>query len=61
MLVAMAYNKDTSEITKPSELLSRTRAYMSVLQTIENYVEIGMSHGLWDQKFFFHVLLIEFI
>lgn len=40
MLVAMAYNKETNEITKPSELLSRAKAYMAVLQTIENYIQI---------------------
>jgi len=37
-LVGMVmYNSDTSEIAKPSELLASVRAYMNVLQTVENY------------------------
>ena len=31
------FNPDTSEIAKPSELLASVRAYMNVLQTVENY------------------------
>ena len=42
-LVSMAFNKDANEIAKPSELLSKLRAYMSVLQNVENYVHLGMS------------------
>lgn len=37
----MMYNPETNEIAKPSELLNGVRAYMSVLQSIENY---GQSH-----------------
>ncbi|XP_039255502.1 nck-associated protein 1-like isoform X1 [Styela clava] len=40
VLVALTHNKETNEMAKPTELLSRTKAYMSVLQTIENYVQI---------------------
>ncbi|CAH0391487.1 unnamed protein product [Bemisia tabaci] len=36
------FNPDTSEIAKPSELLASVRSYMSVLQTVENYVHIDM-------------------
>jgi NCK-associated protein 1 len=37
-LVGMAmFNADTGDIAKPSELLASVRAYMSVLQTVENY------------------------
>ena len=37
-LVGMVmYNSDTNEIAKPSELLASVRAYMNVLQTVENY------------------------
>lgn len=37
-LVGMVmFNPDTSEIAKPSELLASVRAYMNVLQTVENY------------------------
>lgn len=32
------YNQATQEIAKPSELLTSVRAYMTVLQSIENYV-----------------------
>lgn len=43
-LVGMVmYNQDTSEIAKPSELLVSVRAYMNVLQTIENYVHIDIT------------------
>ena len=42
-LVGMVmYNQETLEIAKPSELLNSVRAYMNVLQTIENY-------GTWPQ------------
>ena len=34
------YNPETNEIAKPSELLNGVRAYMSVLQCIENYGEL---------------------
>ena len=37
-LVGMVmFNPETNEIAKPSELLSSVRAYMNVLQSIENY------------------------
>lgn len=43
-LVAMVmYSVDTNEIAKPSELLVSVRAYMSVLQTVENYVHIDIT------------------
>lgn len=43
-LVAMVmYNEETKEIAKPSELLHSVRSYMSVLQTIENYVCIDVT------------------
>ncbi|KAF4526918.1 hypothetical protein B566_EDAN008361 [Ephemera danica] len=43
-LVGMVmYNPDTSEIAKPSELLASVRAYMNVLQTVENYVHIDIT------------------
>lgn len=43
-LVGMVmFNPDTSEIAKPSELLASVRAYMNVLQTVENYVHIDMT------------------
>ena len=35
----MMYNPETNEIAKPSELLNGVRAYMNVLQSIENYGE----------------------
>lgn len=34
------YNPDTSEIAKPSELLSSVKAIMSVLQGLENYGKV---------------------
>nr|CAD7596158.1 unnamed protein product [Timema genevievae] len=37
------YTKDTSEIAKPSELFVSVRAYMNVLQTVENYVHIDIT------------------
>lgn len=43
-LVGMVmYNPDTMEIAKPSELLTSVRAYMNVLQTVENYVHIDIT------------------
>ncbi|KAJ1522587.1 hypothetical protein ONE63_001770 [Megalurothrips usitatus] len=43
-LVGMVmHNPDTSEIAKPSELLASVRAYMNVLQTVENYVHIDIT------------------
>ncbi|XP_065940628.1 nck-associated protein 1 isoform X28 [Magallana gigas] len=39
----MMYNPDTSEIAKPSELLSSVKAIMSVLQGLENYVQIDIA------------------
>ena len=34
------FSPETSEIAKPSELLTSVRAYMNVLQSVENYVHI---------------------
>lgn len=31
------YNPETGDIAKPSELLASVKAYMNVLQTVENY------------------------
>ncbi|EFA13274.1 membrane-associated protein Hem [Tribolium castaneum] len=43
-LVGMVmYSPDTNEIAKPSELLVSVRAYMNVLQTVENYVHIDIT------------------
>ncbi|KAK3104202.1 hypothetical protein FSP39_025272 [Pinctada imbricata] len=39
----MMYNPETSEIAKPSELLSSVKAIMSVLQGLENYVNIDIA------------------
>ncbi|XP_040573731.1 membrane-associated protein Hem [Lepeophtheirus salmonis] len=37
------FNPETSEIAKPSELLTSVRAYMNVLQSVENYVSIDIT------------------
>uniref|UniRef100_A0AAZ3QM88 Nck-associated protein 1 n=1 Tax=Oncorhynchus tshawytscha TaxID=74940 RepID=A0AAZ3QM88_ONCTS len=37
------YNQATQEIAKPSELLTSVRSYMTVLQSIENYVQIDIT------------------
>ncbi|XP_078260180.1 nck-associated protein 1 isoform X2 [Rhinoraja longicauda] len=37
------YNQATQEIAKPSELLTSVKAYMTVLQSIENYVQIDIT------------------
>lgn len=43
-LVGMVmYNPASSAIAKPSELLASVRAYMNVLQTVENYVHIDIT------------------
>ncbi|XP_017123049.1 LOW QUALITY PROTEIN: membrane-associated protein Hem [Drosophila gunungcola] len=43
-LVGMVmFNQETMEIAKPSELLASVRAYMNVLQTVENYVHIDIT------------------
>nr|CAB3264230.1 nck-associated protein 1 [Phallusia mammillata] len=42
-LVSMTLNKETNEIAKPSELLCKLKAYMSVLQTVENYVHLDVT------------------
>ncbi|ROT82853.1 Membrane-associated protein Hem [Penaeus vannamei] len=43
-LVGMVmHNPDTNEIAKPSELLASVKTYMSVLQTVENYVHIDIT------------------
>lgn len=53
-LVGMVmFNPETNEIAKPSELLSSVRAYMNVLQSMENYVQIEMTN------IFNNVLLLQ--
>lgn len=43
-LVGMVmHNPDTNEIAKPTELLASVKTYMSVLQTVENYVHIDIT------------------
>lgn len=43
-LVGMVmFNQETMEIAKPSELLASVKAYMNVLQTVENYVHIDIT------------------
>ena len=37
------FSPETSEIAKPSELLTSVRAYMNVLQCVENYVQIDIT------------------
>ena len=37
------YNPETNEIAKPSELLVCVRTYMTVLQSVENYVHIDIT------------------
>lgn len=37
------FQPDTSEIAKPSELLTSVRAYMNVLQSVENCIHIDMT------------------
>ena len=37
------YSPETSEIAKPSELLASVKAYMNILQTVENYVNIDIT------------------
>ena len=37
------YNPETNEIGKPTELLQSVRAYMNVLQSLENYVHIDIT------------------
>ena len=37
------YSQETSEIAKPSELLTSVKAYMNVLQSVENYVNIDIT------------------
>lgn len=39
LLGMVMYSSDTQDIAKPSELLNSVKAYMNVLQTIENYGE----------------------
>ena len=38
-----SYNQATQDITKPSELLYSVRAYMSVLQSLEDFVQIDIT------------------
>uniref|UniRef100_A0A8C4NIK5 NCK-associated protein 1 n=1 Tax=Eptatretus burgeri TaxID=7764 RepID=A0A8C4NIK5_EPTBU len=43
-IVAMSsYNQATQDIAKPSELLHSVRAYMSVLQSLEDFVQIDIT------------------
>ena len=37
------YSPETSEIAKPSELLASVKAYMNILQSVENYVNIDIT------------------
>ncbi|EFX89764.1 membrane-associated protein Hem-like [Daphnia pulex] len=37
------YNPETGDIAKPTELLASVKAYMNVLQTVENYVHIDVT------------------
>ena len=37
------YSPETSEIAKPSELVNSVKSYMSVLQCVENYVNIDIT------------------
>ena len=37
------FNAETSEIAKPSELLTSVRAYMNVLQCVENHVHLDIT------------------
>lgn len=37
------FSPETSEIAKPSELLTSVRAYMNVLQCVENHVHIDIT------------------
>ena len=39
------YSPETSEIAKPSELLTSVKSYMSILQCVENYVIIDITTG----------------
>lgn len=55
----MAYNKETSEIARPSELLSKLKAYMAVLQSVENYVHLGNRFFLVLETAF--LLILEFL
>ena len=43
LVLMVMFNEETKEIAKPSELLHSVRSYMSVLQTIENYVNIDVT------------------
>ncbi len=37
------FSPETSEIAKPSELLTSVRAYMNVLQCVENHVHVDIT------------------
>ena len=37
------YEPEKSSIAKPSELVTSVRAYMNVLQTVENHIHIDMT------------------
>lgn len=40
------YNPETGDIAKPSELLASVKAYMNVLQTVENYGNLRRTWSL---------------
>lgn len=42
-ILQVMFSPETSEIAKPSELLASVRAYMNVLQTVENYIHIDIT------------------
>ncbi|XP_059172093.1 nck-associated protein 1-like [Physella acuta] len=43
LIKLIKYNPDTTEITRPSELLFSVRAYMNVIQNIGNYVHVDIT------------------
>ena len=43
LVTMVMYNPETNEIGKPTELLQSVRAYMNVLQSLENYVHIDIT------------------
>ena len=45
------YNPETGDIAKPSELLASVKAYMNVLQTVENY-------GMYCTEYLYLVVFI---
>ena len=43
LVTMVMHNPETNEIGKPTELLQSVRAYMNVLQSLENYVHIDIT------------------